>query len=92
MTVPVVQVRPMRVSVHQGLVVMPVRVPGGGRQIGVLVIVVAIVVAMGVLVIEGLVRMRVCVTLDHEQRDAGDEERTRNELHGRQWFAQRQDR
>jgi len=91
MAVPVVQVRPMGMGVRQRLVAVPVRMPRCGGQARVLMVVMAIVMTMAVLVIDGLVRVRVRVALDQEQCDAGDEQRPRCELHGRERLAQRND-
>src|SRR2546428_7756997 len=72
--VPVVQVRPVRVAVHDRLVPVAVGVPERARLARVRVIVVPVVVAVRVLVLERPVRVGVRVPIEREQRDPGAEQ------------------
>jgi len=73
MVVPVVQVGPVRMRVGHGRVPVPVRVHDAAWQVRMPVVMVPVIVAMRVLVLHRLVRVRVGVALDHEKRDPGDE-------------------
>lgn len=67
--VAVVEIGPVRVRMHDRLVPVPVDVPDGRGQTRVLVQVVAVVVPMGVDVLDRSVRARMLVTRAQQQRD-----------------------
>ena len=71
--VPVVQIGPVRMAVHERLVAMAVGVPERARLARMRVVVVAVVVAVRVLVLERGVGVRVRVPIEAEQRDARTE-------------------
>ena len=73
MRVPVVQIRHMRMTVDHRFVRVGMRVPMGGRQPRVHVIVVTVVVTMAVRVLHRLVGMLVLVArCQHEKEPEGD--------------------
>lgn len=64
--VPMVEIRPVGVCVHDGLVAVAVRVPGTCWEFGMLVRMVSVIVAVGVLVFLRLMFVNVRVTLAGE--------------------------
>jgi hypothetical protein len=66
MMVTVMQIRPVRMGMHDGIVAMGMRVPGSARHPNMLMQVVAIVMAMGVLMVDCRVCVKVGVALDRK--------------------------
>ena len=60
---PMMQIGPVRVSMHDPLVTMPVSVASGFSISGVLMSVMAVIVTVGVLVLQCFVRMNMFVTV-----------------------------
>ena len=81
-TVAVVQVRPVRMRVHHGLMLVPVGMPDCGRLAGMLVQVMPVIVAVHVHMrhIFMLMSMLVVVFEEHDKR--GDEKCRRAALQG----------
>ena len=85
------EIGPVRMSMHDSLVAMAVRVRSrGSRRLAsrMLVRVVSIIVPMRVLVLERLVLVQVRMALRGEESDAGDEEKPRDQVHEAEGLAE----
>ena len=88
MRVPVVQVRVMRVPVHQPRVPVPVRMRFARRRIFAMLVLVVFVVAVTVLVLQLLMHMLVLMPLRQVQPEAKAHERARDQQPGGQRLAE----
>ncbi len=79
----------MRMGVVQRLVPVAMAVTHGRRLPGVLVAMVAVIVAMLVLVFQGLVRVPVRMPVQGEQRDCADEQRGGHPMHDLKCLAEK---
>lgn len=86
MRVSVVKVRPVRMRVHYGLVLMSMRVPGRRRQSWMPVIVMLIIMPVRVFVHNDLMFVYVSMALQAEQADASDEEQCRAQVNETERF------
>jgi hypothetical protein len=87
-SVPVVEIRPVGMSMHDGFVTVPVRVPRTGRRFGMLMRMMPVIVSVRVLVFENPVLVNVRVPLAGKQRDPAEHENSRHEDFDRQGFAE----
>lgn len=87
-SMPVVEIRPVGMSMHEGLVTVPVGVPRTGRGFGMIMRMMPVVVSVRVLVFENPVLVNVRVPLPRKQRDPAEHENSRHDDFDRQGFAQ----
>jgi hypothetical protein len=86
---PVMEIGPMGVAMNEGLVFVLVGVPGWWRQARVTMVVVAVVMAVGMLVVNGFVGVLVGVALSQEEGHGADEEDGGRGVHPGEGFAEK---
>jgi hypothetical protein len=82
------EIRPVGMGMHDGLMTVPVRVPRIGWGVGMLMRMMPVIVSVRVLVFENPVLVNVRVPLVGKQCDPAEHENTRHEDFNRQGFAE----